>query len=163
MSNRDLTFGTIPDAVVRDCVQHHDDRGWLMEIIRADDPEFMGFGQVYVTTTYQGVVKGFHMHEEQWDYVTCVAGMIKLVMIDIRGKTVSAFGELHGATIQEVVMGERNSKLVIIPPGVLHGWKSLDGTAVVVNVPNKMYDYAEPDEQRREPHSLEYDWNDTDR
>ena len=29
-----------------------DERGWLMEVLRADDPEFTKFGQVYVSATY---------------------------------------------------------------------------------------------------------------
>ena len=37
-----------------------DERGRLGEIMRADDPWFKKFGQVYFTTTYPGVVKGRH-------------------------------------------------------------------------------------------------------
>ena len=29
-----------------------DERGWLMEILRCDDPLFEKFGQVYITTAY---------------------------------------------------------------------------------------------------------------
>ena len=34
-----------------------DERGRLGEMMRADDPWFEKFGQVYFTTTYPGVVK----------------------------------------------------------------------------------------------------------
>ena len=40
-----------------------DERGRLMEILRADDEMFTGFGQVYMTTAYPGVVKGWHYHK----------------------------------------------------------------------------------------------------
>ena len=62
-----------------------DDRGWLMEILRADDQDlFSRFGQVYVSATYPGVVKAWHYHERQTDNFACIAGMIKLVLVDTR-------------------------------------------------------------------------------
>jgi len=39
-----------------------DDRGRLAEILRVDDPIYEGFGQVYFTTAYPGVVKAWHAH-----------------------------------------------------------------------------------------------------
>ena len=61
-----------------------DERGRLMEILRNDDDVFIQFGQVYITTTYPGVVKAWHLHKEQSDNVACVQGMIKLVLYDPR-------------------------------------------------------------------------------
>jgi dTDP-4-dehydrorhamnose 3,5-epimerase len=40
-----------------------DERGRLMEILRNDDDIFSKFGQVYITTTYPGVVKAWHCHK----------------------------------------------------------------------------------------------------
>ena len=39
-----------------------DERGRLMEILRADDEIFIRFGQVYLTTAYPGAVKAWHYH-----------------------------------------------------------------------------------------------------
>jgi len=39
-----------------------DERGRLMEILRCDDEIFMKFGQIYLTSAYPGVVKGWHYH-----------------------------------------------------------------------------------------------------
>ena len=56
-----------------------------MEILRADDAElFTKFGQVYVSATYPGVVKAWHYHKVQVDNFACVAGMVKLVLVDTR-------------------------------------------------------------------------------
>jgi dTDP-4-dehydrorhamnose 3,5-epimerase-like enzyme len=62
-----------------------DERGRLMECLRSDDDLFVKFGQFYMTTTLPGVVKGWHLHDEQWDNIVCVKGMIKLVLFDGRG------------------------------------------------------------------------------
>jgi dTDP-4-dehydrorhamnose 3,5-epimerase len=54
-----------------------DERGRLMEILRRDDELFQEFGQVYLTTTYPGVVKAWHLHARQTDNIACLQGMIK--------------------------------------------------------------------------------------
>jgi dTDP-4-dehydrorhamnose 3,5-epimerase len=39
-----------------------DDRGFLMEMLRSDWPEFKRFGQAYMTACYPGIVKAWHYH-----------------------------------------------------------------------------------------------------
>jgi len=41
-----------------------DERGWLMEILRNDDVIFQEFGQIYISTAYPEVVKGWHYHKK---------------------------------------------------------------------------------------------------
>jgi len=55
-----------------------------MECLRSDDELFIKFGQLYMTTTLPGVVKGWHLHHVQYDNIVCVKGMIKLVLYDGR-------------------------------------------------------------------------------
>jgi dTDP-4-dehydrorhamnose 3,5-epimerase len=133
-----------------------DERGFLMEILRADDAEmFTRFGQVYVSATYPGVVKAWHYHQQQVDNFACVAGMVKLVLVDTRTDSPT-----NGA-VNEFFIGAQSPMLVQVPNLVYHGWKciSLD-VALVVNVPTEPYDYGAPDEFRIEPHdTLPYDWS----
>ncbi len=132
-----------------------DERGWLLEMLRADDAElFTTFGQVYLSATYPGVVKGWHYHKEQVDNFVCVAGMVKLVLIDTRP------GSPTTGAINEFFVGTRNPMLVQVPTLVYHGWKCIsEETALVVNVPNVTYRYDDPDEYRLDPHgTLPYDW-----
>jgi dTDP-4-dehydrorhamnose 3,5-epimerase len=132
-----------------------DERGFLMEILRADDAElFTKFGQVYVSATYPGVVKAWHYHQRQVDNFACVAGMVKLVLVDTR-----ADSPTNGA-INEFFVGTQNPMLVQVPNLVYHGWKSIgQDLALVVNVPTEPYHYGEPDEYRVDPHdTLPYDW-----
>src|SRR5215207_9118280 len=106
-----------------------DERGWLMESLRNDDGElFTKFGQVYVSATYPGVVKAWHYHQRQVDNFACVAGMVKLVLVDTR-----ADSPTNGA-VNEFFDGTQNPMLVQVPNLVYHGWKciSLD-MALVVN------------------------------
>ena len=132
-----------------------DERGWLLEILRADDEMFHQFGQVYVTTAYPGVVKAWHYHKNQTDNFTCVRGMMKVVLYDSREDS-STFG-----TIMELFTGEKNPLLISVPPYVFHGFKAIGTeTAFFVNIPTLPYNYEKPDEFRLPPDSPEigYDW-----
>ena len=132
-----------------------DERGFLMEILRADERElFTKFGQVYVSATYPGVVKAWHYHQKQVDHFVCVAGMVKLVLVDTRENSPT-----KGA-VNEFFLGTQNPTLVQVPNLVYHGWKCISAEmALVVNVPTEPYHYADPDEYRLAPHdTLPYDW-----
>ena len=132
-----------------------DERGWLMEILRRDETDLLPrFGQVYVSATYPGVVKAWHYHKKQIDNFVCVAGMVKLVLVDTREDSPTR------DAINEFFIGVQNPVLVQVPNLVYHGWKCI-GTepSLVVNVPTEPYDRTTPDEFRLEPHgTLPYDW-----
>lgn len=132
-----------------------DERGRLMEILRADENLFLKFGQAYMTTTYPGVVKAWHKHEKQTDNVACVQGMIKLALYDPREDS-PTFKEVN-----EFYIGIHNPMLVQIPPDIYHGWMCVgEEEAIIVNIPTEVYNYEGPDEQRLDPHQndIPYDW-----
>jgi len=132
-----------------------DERGYLMEMLRCDDPFFQKFGQVYLSVVYPGVVKGWHYHHRQVDHFVIVKGMAKVVLYDRRDSSPT-----HGE-VNEFFLGDHNPTLVTIPPLVLHGMKGVGHEPTyLVNVPTEPYRYDEPDEFRVDPHSREvpYDW-----
>lgn len=132
-----------------------DERGRLMEILRRDDEVFEGFGQVYMTTAYPGVVKGWHYHKKQSDNMAVVKGTMKIVLYDGR-KNSPTYKEVN-----EFFVGEHNPILVHIPRYVYHGFKCVSPEeAIVVNTPTETYDYENPDEFRVHPHEndIPYDW-----
>ena len=132
-----------------------DERGRLMEIFRADDEFFEKFGQVYLTTAYPGVVKGWHYHKKQADNMAVVKGMMKIVLYDGRQKS-TTYKEIN-----EIFAGVHNPVLVHIPPFVYHGFKCIsEEEALVVNIPTEVYHYNTPDEFRLPAHGsrIKYDW-----
>ncbi len=132
-----------------------DERGRLMEILRGDDDVFEQFGQVYMTTTYPGVIKAWHLHKQQTDNIAVVKGMLKLALYDDRE------GSPTRGEVNEFFIGEHNPILVQVPTDVYHGWKCMSETeAIVINIPTQSYNYREPDEHRL-PYDSEvipYDW-----
>jgi dTDP-4-dehydrorhamnose 3,5-epimerase len=120
-----------------------DERGFLMEMLRSDWDEFERFGQVYVTSVYPGVVKGWHYHKIQTDHFVCLHGMAKVVLFDGRPGSPT-----HGQ-INEFFMGEQHQMLLKIPPLVMHGFKGISPEmTLIVNVPTELFNYSEPDEYR---------------
>lgn len=141
---------------VRQLKQIHDERGYLMEMMRPDWPEFQKFGQCYVTIAYPDVVKGWHYHKLQTDNFIVVRGTAKVVCYDNREGS-----KTHGQ-VNEFFPGERNPMLIQIPPLVLHGFKAIGGEpAYLVNVPTETYKYDGPDEYRMPYNTADvpYDWD----
>ena len=149
----------VEGVIVKPLRRIADDRGYLMECIRSDDPLFKEFGQVYVSAVYQDVIKAWHFHELQTDFVICVSGMIKLGVYDARVDSPTF-------NISDVVcIGDQNPCMVVIPKGVYHGWMGLTpGLSIVMNCPDKLYNYEKPDEQRIPADGLpvRFDWRKRD-
>lgn len=132
-----------------------DERGRLMEILRSDEELYEKFGQIYVTAAYPGVVKAWHYHREQTDHLICISGMMKIVLYDAREGS-PTFGEVN-----EFFCGIHNPLLVKVPKGIYHGFKCISETeALVINIPDQVYNYNSPDEFRVDPHKndIPYDW-----
>src|SRR4030042_759045 len=133
-----------------------DERGRLMEIVRADDNEFEKFGQVYITTAYPGVVKAWHYHKLQNDNMTVVQGMAKIVLYDDRKKSPTQ------GMINEFFVGDHNHELIHIPKLLWHGFKCIsEKEAMIVNIVTECYNYQQPDEYRKpaQGSDIPYDWS----
>ena len=148
----------IQGVIVKNLGVIPDERGMVLHMLRATDPEFERFGEIYFSTVYPGVVKGWHLHTKMTLNYAVVSGMIKLVLYDDRPDS-STRGE-----VQEIFMGRDNYVLVKIPPLVWNGFKGIGtGSAVVANCATIPHD---PEEiERKDPHSGEipYDWDRVDR
>jgi dTDP-4-dehydrorhamnose 3,5-epimerase len=145
----------IEGILTRQLKQNNDERGWLTEILRSDWENFQKFGQVYITAAYPHVVKAWHMHKKQTDNMTCIKGMMKLVLYDNREKSKTK------NEIAELIIGERNLLLVQIPPEIWHGFKTIsEEYALILNIPTELYNYNKPDEYRLPPNTdkIPYDW-----
>jgi len=141
-----------------------DDRGFLMEMLRADDPLFEQFGQVYLTGCRKGVVKGWHYHKEQSDNFICVLGRALVVLYDPREESPTR-GSVEEYFLEAPPNGsggsERTPILLKIPPYVYHGFTpSGCEEARLINVPTRPYRRDTPDEYRHPWNSqaVPYQW-----
>lgn len=130
-----------------------DERGAVLHMLRADDSEFEAFGEIYFSLVYPGVVKGWHRHERMTLNYAVPSGMVKMAFYDDRADSPSR-GE-----VVELVTGERDYRLITVPPGVWNGFKGV-GTipAVVANCATIPHDPAEIIRLDPFDDSIPYDW-----
>ena len=131
-----------------------DERGKIMHMLRADAPHFQRFGEIYFSTIYPGVIKGWHLHKEQTLNYAVITGMIKLVLFDDREASPTR-GE-----VMELFIGETNYQLVTVPPMVWNGFKGVGiQEAIVANCATQPHDPQEI--QRLDPFTdkIPYQWD----
>lgn len=134
-------------------VAHVDDRGYLMEILRRVDPHFTRFGQVYIVGNFgRGTIRAFHKHETLWDWFFLSRGAAKFVLVDDRRDSPT-----HGV-MNVFVTSERNPSLIAVPPGVFHGWMSLEDDTQMISIASEVYNRAQPDEVRVPPDAFGDIW-----
>lgn len=133
--------------------QISDERGKVMHMLRATDPVFRSFGEIYFSCVYPNAIKAWHIHKQMTLNYAVPHGRIKFVLFDDRKDSTTA-GE-----VQEIYLGVDNYCLVTVPPLVWNGFTGL-GTemAIVANCASIPHD---PNEiERRDPFdvSIPYDW-----
>ena len=144
----------IDGVIVRPLNKIPDERGCIYHMVKKEDADFNGFGEIYFSTVYPGVIKGWHIHSKmELNYATIV-GNIKLVLYDDRKRSKTR------GNLMEIFMGDKNYVLARVPTGVWNGFKGC-GTkeAIVANFTNISHD---PDEiSRLDPFSEEipYKWD----
>jgi len=125
----------IEGVIIKNLKKIPDERGSIMHMMRSDDEIFDKFGEIYFSTAYPGVIKGWHEHKEQIQNYAVIQGMIKLVLFDNRESS-STYKNLI-----EIFMGDLNYVLIKIPTGVINGYKCIgDKTAIIANcatIPHK--------------------------
>jgi dTDP-4-dehydrorhamnose 3,5-epimerase len=130
-----------------------DERGRVMHMLKATDPEFETFGEIYFSFVYPGVIKGWHLHREMIINYAVPVGMIKLVLFDDRPGS-----KTHGE-LQEIYLGDGNHCMVKVPVMVWNGFKGV-GTipAVVANCASIPHDPKEIERMDPFTKKIPYDW-----
>jgi dTDP-4-dehydrorhamnose 3,5-epimerase len=126
----------IPGVICRPLKIYADQRGWLAEIFRQDEvaPEHLPV-MAYVSVTKPGQGRGPHAHLDQTD-LFCFPGPgeFRVVLWDNRPDSPS-FG-----TRQDFRLGESCPAVLIVPPGVVHAYRSVGGgPGFVCNFANRLY------------------------
>jgi dTDP-4-dehydrorhamnose 3,5-epimerase len=130
-----------------------DERGTVLHMLKRTDPHFIEFGEIYFSTIYPGVVKGWHKHNEMTLNYACIHGRIKLVLFDDRE------GSATKGELMEVFLGPDNHSLVQIPPGVWNGFKGMGAEmAIVANCCTHPHDPSRSIRLDPFDNDIPYDW-----
>lgn len=129
--------GEIKGVIIKKLEKFSDERGYLVETFRIDNlSNKLKPVMSYVSYTKTGIARGPHEHQEQTDIFCFMGpGNFKIKLWDNR-KSSKTFGNYR-----ELIGGKDNPIQVIVPPGVVHGYKNISPEAdgMVLNYPDKLY------------------------
>jgi dTDP-4-dehydrorhamnose 3,5-epimerase len=151
---------------ILDLKKHYDERGFFSELIRNDWQDFFESDlpvQISLSVSYPGMIRGWHHHTKQVDYLLVIKGAMKIVVYDDDSSSFT-----RGQMDELVVNGEK-LQIVRVPGHYWHGTKTLGiEPSITVYAVSRLYDYDNPDEGRRpwndptiiDPRTKQpYDWN----
>ncbi|MBI5233993.1 MAG: dTDP-4-dehydrorhamnose 3,5-epimerase family protein [Deltaproteobacteria bacterium] len=128
--------GQIEGVRILSLKRFSDERGWLMELFRKDGLDEGSFPvMTYISMTRPDMKRGPHEHMEQTDYF-CFTGrsVFKVYLWDNRPES-----ETYGNKM-EIVIGEDNPSIVIVPPRIVHGYKNIgESEGIIINCPNRLF------------------------
>jgi dTDP-4-dehydrorhamnose 3,5-epimerase len=129
--------GKIEGVIVKKLTRFSDERGYLVEAFRTDNlPGKLKPMMSYISYTKAGMVRGPHEHKEQTDIFCFLGpGNFKIKLWDNRQESKTYENDM------EVIGGQNNPIQLVVPPGVVHGYKNIseDKIGMVVNYPDKLY------------------------
>jgi dTDP-4-dehydrorhamnose 3,5-epimerase len=129
-----------------------DERGTIFHMLRRTDPHFLEFGEIYFTSIYRDVIKGWHRHADMTLNYACIAGRVKLVLYDDRD------GSPTSGVLMERFLGPDDYSLVVIPPLVWNGMKGMSDVAIVANCATHPHDPSRTERLDPLDERIPYDW-----
>ena len=124
----------IQGVEIKKLQEFSDKRGWLIEIFRSDESKIRP-QMSYVSHTKHNVIRGPHEHKHQSDFFIFIGyGDFELHLWDNRSNSSSY------KIYQKIVVGKSNQVSVLVPPGVVHGYKAISSEgSLSINLPDKLY------------------------
>jgi dTDP-4-dehydrorhamnose 3,5-epimerase len=144
----------LPGVKIKELTKFPDERGSFAEAFREDWYDFVEpddeILQVNLSYSYPGMIRAWHRHEKgQVDYFITIRGATKICAYD-DDENSSTRGQLD-----QIISSGEKIQCVRIPGFYYHGFKSVGfEPALVVYLTTRLYDYKNPDEERRP-------WNDS--
>lgn len=129
-----------------------DERGTIYHMLRRDDPHFVEFGEIYFTSIYRDVIKGWHRHTDMTLNYACPWGRVKLVLYDDRDESPTR------GVLMERFLGPDDYSLVVIPPLVWNGLKGMADVSLVANCATLPHDPSRTERLDPFTTAIPYTW-----
>ena len=129
--------GKIKGVIIYKLNKNTDNRGVLIETYRQDLlPEGLVPAMSYVSFTKPGSSRGPHEHRMQTDIFSFLGSGHFLIRLWDNRKDSSSYG-----SFEELQAGKSDPITLIIPPGVVHGYKNISDNELgtVINYPDRLY------------------------
>jgi len=144
----------IEGVIIKELVTHVDERGFFREVVRVTDESFSaGFGQLSHSLVYPGIVKAWHAHRVQFQWTYVLFGLLKVVLYDGR-----LDAKTHRQKMEFFAGDHQTARVYCFPPGVVHGYRCIDGPAHVIYVTSGVYDLSDEIRFSHDDAKIGYDW-----
>ena len=141
-----------PDNIIAGTLSFDPINGGFLSLLGSFQ-NFTKFGQVYIVgDVSRGTIRAFHKHNVLWDFFFISHGTAKFAFYDDRPES-PTYKKMF-----TVVIGERNPSIIVVPPGVFHGWMALEDDTQLISIASEVYNREKPDEVRVPPNSFGYEW-----
>ena len=146
------TGNRIDGVVVTPLRRIPDERGTIFHMLKRTDPHFVQFGEIYFSSVYQGVVKGWHLNQKMVLNYACILGRVKLVLFDDRE------GSPTRGALMEIFLGPDSYSLVTIPTHVWNGFKGMAPESLIANCATEPHDMSQSVRMDPFANPIPYDW-----
>jgi dTDP-4-dehydrorhamnose 3,5-epimerase len=135
---------SIEGVVIHEVLHVPRDHGVITEIYRPEwDPTGLPVVHLYQSRLFPGAIGAWSCHAKTVDRLFINQGHVKIVLYDGREDSVTQ------GRIMELHVGDARPAFLVLPIGIWHGLQNLGATdALMVNIPSRAYDYADPDHYR---------------
>lgn len=136
-----------PEVKVYQPDSFEDFRGELYTLFKQEEHELV-FNHDKVSVSRQHVLRGLHGDSKSWKLITCLSGVVYLVVVDNRPESPNYL------KWDSIVLSETNRKQVLVPPMFANGHLVLSDTAVF------FYKWSYPGEYPDVKDQFTLKWND---
>ena len=129
--------GEIEGVIIEKLIKFSDERGFLIETFRIDNlPDNLQPVMSYISYTNPGIARGPHEHLNQTDLFSFIGPANFRIKLWDNRKESSTY---RNCLVLEG--GKDNPITVVVPPGVVHGYRNISQKLVgmVINYPDKLY------------------------
>ncbi len=133
-----------------DIKTHIDDRGYFVPITNFLKEDLRkSIKRIYLVGNFgKGIIRGFHYHKKEIKIFYIARGAAKFVAINRENPE-----DKH-----VFVTSDKNSQLVIIPPGYANGWISLEEDTILIGISNATFEESVNDDLRFAPYTWGNVW-----
>ena len=136
-----------PEVKISQPDSFEDFRGELYTLFKQEEHELV-FNHDKVSVSRQNVLRGMYGDSKSWKLITCLSGVVYLVVIDNRPESPNYL------KWDSIVLSETNRKQVLVPPMFANGHLVLSDTAVF------FYKWSYPGEYPDVKDQFTLKWND---
>ena len=136
-----------PEVKISQPDSFEDFRGELYTLFKQEEHELV-FNHDKVSVSRQNVLRGMHGDSKSWKLITCLSGVVYLVVIENRPESPNYL------KWDSIVLSETNRKQVLVPPMFANGHLVLSDTAVF------FYKWSYPGEYPDVKDQFTLKWND---